>query len=151
MSIRYLHIMTNVFNCSYMPKVATYSLSHTRFIWLNSRLGLNFDLVLGSPSENCPQLTAQSLLSVKSVLFELCSHFQSSKWLFVQHYVYLQMFQLCKLRDKFWRKGNDEYDTVCKNPFSRLVNRLYSRAHKKRWVLLNTKIFSKEIQTWIIS
>ena len=62
-----------------MPKVATYSLSHTRFIWLNSRLGLNFDLVLGSPSENCPQLTAQSLLSVKSVLFELCSHFQSSK------------------------------------------------------------------------
>ena len=61
-----------------MAEVVTYSLSCTRFIWLPSKLGLNFDLVLGSPLGNCPQLTTQSLLLVKPVLIERYFHFQAS-------------------------------------------------------------------------
>ena len=67
---------------------------------------LNFDLVLGSLSGNHPQLTTQSLLSVEPVLVEHYFHFQALIWLFAQHHVYLQMFQLCELRandfDEFW-------------------------------------------------
>ena len=62
--------MINIFNCSQVTDVVTYSLSGIRFIWLYSKLGLNFDLVLGSPSRNHPQLTTQSLLSsLLSVVF----------------------------------------------------------------------------------
>ena len=38
----------------------------------------NFDLVLGSPSGNRPQLTTQSLLSVEPVLVEYFFDFQAS-------------------------------------------------------------------------
>ena len=62
------------------------------------KLGLNFDLALGSPSGNRLQLTKQSLLFVKPVPIEHYFHFQASIWLFTQHHVYLQMFQLCELR-----------------------------------------------------
>ena len=68
-------------------------LSPTRFLWLPSKLELNFDLVLGSLLGNRPQLTTQSLL-----LVERYFRFQASIWLFARHHVYLQMFQLCELR-----------------------------------------------------
>ena len=80
---------------SYYPIVTLYN---TLFMQLPSKLGLNFDLVLCSLSVNRPQLTTQSLLFVKPLLVERCFHFQVSIWLFAQHHVYLQMFQLCELR-----------------------------------------------------
>ena len=81
-----------------MAEVAMYLLSRTCFKWLPSKLGLNFDLVLDSPSRNCPQLTTQSLLLAEPVLIEHYLCFQASIWLFAQHHVYFQIFKLCKLR-----------------------------------------------------
>ena len=98
--------MTNIFKWPGMAEVITYSLSRTCLTWLFSKLGLKLDLVLGSPSGNRPQLTTQSLLSVEPVLVERYFLFQASIWLFAQHHVYLQMFQLCELPandfDEFW-------------------------------------------------
>ena len=98
-----LQIMTNIFKWSH---ITPGWLTCTRFIWLPSKLGLNLDLVLGSPSANRPRLATQSLLSFEPVLVERYFHFQTSVWLFPQHHVYLQMFQLCKLRD-------NDFDEFC--------------------------------------
>ena len=70
--------MKSVFNCSHMAEVVMCSLSRTRFIWLPSKLWLNFDLVLGSSLGNCPEITTQPLLLVKPVLLERYFHFQAS-------------------------------------------------------------------------
>ena len=105
--------MTNVFNCSHMAEVVTYSLSCpsffwlivTPFIWFSSKLDLNYDLVLSSSLGNHPQLTTQSLLLVKPAFVEYCFLFQASIWLFAQYHVYLQIFQLFELQ----ANGFDEF------------------------------------------
>ena len=53
-----------------MAEVVTCSLSLTRFISSSSKIGLNFNLVLGSLMLSCPKLAKQSLLSVELVLVE---------------------------------------------------------------------------------
>ena len=61
-----------------MAEVLTYSLLRTRFIWLFSKLELNFDLVLGCPSRNRPEIITPPLILVEPVLVERCFHFQAS-------------------------------------------------------------------------
>ena len=103
------------------PKYTYYpiaTLSNTRFIWLPSKWGLNFDLVLCSSSGNWPQLTTQCFLLVKPDLVERLFHFQASIWLFQQHDVYLQMFKLCELR------ANDLDKSM--SPFQKFLLRVFA-------------------------
>ena len=106
MNTIYLHTMKHIYNCSHIAEVVVYSSSRTGFIWLSSKLELNFDLILDSLSSNCHQLTMQSLVSVEPVLVErFFFHFQASISLFTQDHVYLKMFQSRELQvnefDKF--------------------------------------------------
>ena len=70
MNTIYLHIMKHIYNCCHIAEVVMYSSSRTGFIWLSSKLELNFDLIFDSLLSNCHQLTMQSLVSVEPVLVE---------------------------------------------------------------------------------
>ena len=45
-------------------------------------------------------------------------------------------------QNKHEEKEKNEEETICKNPLVTLVNLLLSSAHKKHWVMVNTKLLN---------